>query len=198
MVTRLKYLVYLHGDECCRKGQTASQWLCQCDDIWIQINEAGGKWIASPCKAGLHLVGNQDNILLCTHFVKGFGKLLGHTLETALALDNFHDDSGIGAIHSLLKSLHIIVWKELDTWHKGLAVILVVGIVGAGESSHCAPVECILKGDDLVVTFSLFPLGIEPCKLDCRLVGLGAAVSKVDSSKVAECCKLVCHQKCCL
>ena len=137
--------------------------------------------LAAAAVADLHLVADEQQVLLGGELGSTFDKFLRQRDDAALALHDLHHDGGAlvrGDLRlEIVEVIRLGVGKALRQRQK---VVVEHVLPGRGERCDRAAVEAVFERDDGVVLRAFVVGGVLARGLDGALVGLRAGVGEED------------------
>ena len=163
-----------HGTD----GQTAAQALGQGNDVRLEVVVLAAQEGAGAAHAGLHLVHDEDQVLLVTELAHSLHIIGVQRHDAALALDEFqHDGAGV-AVHQLLQRLDIPRRGVQEPLIEGAEIVVEHLLTGGGQGGDGAAMEAVDQGDDRGAVLAVVVHAVLAGGLDGALVGLGAGVAE--------------------
>ena len=107
--------------------------------------------MAGAANARLHLVKNQQRIVVITELAQAIEKLGVARHHAAFTLNRLYNHrAGFFLRDKFLYRLQIVEVCMMDAARRGLKTLKIFGLTAHTHGEQGAPVECIFKGDDFV------------------------------------------------
>ena len=129
---------------------------------------------AGPAHAGLHLVEDQQQLVLVGQLAQSFQVAGRRQVDAAFALDRLDQDGTGLAIDQPGHGLEVAEGGIAEAGQQRLDALVVLRLAGGGERAEGSAMEAVEHGDDLVAA----GLAVQAGQLDGGLVRLGAAVAE--------------------
>ena len=140
----------------------------------VTLEPLVGEPVAGPSAAGLHLVENQQQLVLVGQLAQAGQETVGRNADAAFALDRLDHDGGRLVVDQPRHGLQVAKGGVDEAGHQRPEPLVVLRL-GRGRGGAQRPaVEAALERDDLVALLGR----VQPGELDRRLVGLGARVAE--------------------
>ena len=137
-----------------------------------------GKQLAGTPHAALHLVKDQQRIVLVTQRPHRLQVFAGRRNHPTLALHRL-EHHGAGALGNLrFQRGDIVVGHMADAADRRTEALGVLGLAADADGEQGTTVEAVAAGDDLVLVGTKVVVRPTPRQLERRLVGLGAGVDE--------------------
>ena len=157
---------------------TAAQPLGHGDDVRADAVLLEAEQAARAADAGLHLVDDEQDILLAAVCLDLLNKFPVERQHAALALDELHHDRAGRFIRLAAHRVEIVCDCVVEALGEREKVVVEPILPGGLERGHRAPVEGVDERDDLVASLAVFIKGVFTRELDRALVRLRARVGK--------------------
>ena len=178
MVALAEDVLHRVAEQARADGQAAAQPLCRGDDIGGDAVQLIGKILARPAVARLHLVRNDEEVLLLFEFEDLFDVAFGQNVYAALALHEFdHHGAGL-VVHQAFQSRLVPHRSVNETLREGIEILVENVLPRCGKGGNGTTVEGVFEGDDVVRPFSLVLHAPLTRRLDGAFVGFRAAVAE--------------------
>ncbi len=161
-------------------GQSAAQTLGDCHQVGLDAVVLVGKELAGSANAGLHLVHDQQNVVLFAERRDRLHIVFVEDVHAAFALHHLEHhgaDALVDVVFEVVKVVRLGVFEALG---KGEEVVVKNVLTGCRQRGDGSAVEGILEGDDHIAIGAVAVKAVFSCDFDRAFVRLGAAVAKAD------------------
>ncbi len=161
-------------------GEAAAKGLGAGQDVRRHAQAHIGVELTGTTDTGLHLIVNQQCIVLVAQLAHPFGKFVGGTNDATLTLQRLHHH-GAGIVgDDGCQLFQIVVGHMGDVGRLGTETVGVGGLATHAHGKEGTTVETLMEGDDLGLVGTKLLDGVTTGQLEGRLVGLGTGVAEVD------------------
>ena len=176
-----EHILHLLAEQRRAQRQAAAEALGRGDDVRRDAVVHVAVELAAAAVADLHLVADEQQVLLGGELGSTFDKFLRQRDDAALALHDLHHDGGALVRGDLrLEIVEVIRLGVGKTLRQRQKVVVEHVLPGRGERCDRAAVEAVFERDDGVVLRAFVVGGVLARGLDGALVGLCAGVGEED------------------
>ena len=156
----------------------AAKTLCHSDNVRLDVVLLEGKQAAGTADTSLHLVDDEQHILLAAELLYLLDELAVKRQDTALALDQLHHDGAGHIVRLCAYRLDVVGSRVIKALGKREEIVVKTLLTGGLQRGYGTAVEGVDERQHLVAALAVLVERILTSQLDGTLVCFGARVGK--------------------
>ena len=164
----------LGGGQHGRAGQAAADGLRQGHDVGGDAEVLVGEPVAGPPETGLHLVENQQQVVLIGQPAEPLEEAFRRNPDASFALDRLDHDRGGLIVDERLDGGQVSMRSVDEAGHQRPEAFVILRLRRGCRRAERPPVKSALECDNLVTVLGR----VQADQLDGRFIGLGAGVAE--------------------